>query len=41
MSDEVAFSTEVALDCKGLYVQIFSISSHDGRLLGLLLPFGS
>jgi len=28
MSDEVAFSTQVALDSKGLYVQIFSISSY-------------
>ena len=28
MSDEVAFSAEVALDSKGLYVQIFSSLSH-------------
>lgn len=28
MNDEVAFSTEVALDSKGLYVQIFSILSY-------------
>ena len=28
MNDEVAFSTEVALDCKGLWVQIFSILSY-------------
>ena len=28
MNDEVAFSTEVALDSKGLYVQIFSSLSY-------------
>ena len=28
MNDEVTFSTEVALDSKGLFVQIFSILSY-------------